>query len=106
MRAATPLAAAPLRRDVSSARLAAAGWADAPAESLEFVLLLAKGLIRRVGLILKNEQGIYDRVAIYKNKKTAELNTIITLLIIYQYGHYIVIYPQSQVFLLLYPIFL
>ena len=47
----------------------AAGWADAPAESLEFVLLLAKGLIRRVGLILKNEQGIYDRVAIYKNKK-------------------------------------
>ena len=35
-------------------------------------MLLCKGLIRRVGLILKNEQGIYDRIAIYKSKKETE----------------------------------
>jgi len=45
------------------------GWASAPADAKEFVLMTSKGLIRRVGLILKNEQGVYDRVAIYKNKK-------------------------------------
>ncbi len=50
----------------------AEGWADAPADALEFVLLLAKGLVRRVGLVLKNEEGIYDHVAIYKNKKAVE----------------------------------
>lgn len=47
----------------------ASGWASAPADAKEFQLLTSKGLIRRVGLILKNEQGIYDRIAIYKNKK-------------------------------------
>ena len=50
----------------------AQGWANAPQDALEFVLLLAKGLVRRVGLILKNEQGVYDRVAIYKSKKEEE----------------------------------
>ena len=45
------------------------GWASAPADAKEFTLLLCKGLIRRVGLILKNEQGIYDTVAVYKSKK-------------------------------------
>jgi predicted AlkP superfamily phosphohydrolase/phosphomutase len=38
---------------------------------------LSKGLIRRVGLILKNENGIYDKVEVYKNKK--ETTPLVTL---------------------------
>ena len=43
-----------------------------PEGAKEFILLLSKGMIRRAGLILKNAEGKYDRVAIYKNKKAAE----------------------------------
>lgn len=50
----------------------ATGWAAAPSDAKEFTVLLSHGLIRRPGLILKNDQGIYDRVAIYKNKKETE----------------------------------
>ena len=34
--------------------------------------MFSKGLIRRPSLILKNEDGIYDRIAMYKNKKSTE----------------------------------
>lgn len=47
----------------------ASGWVAAPADAKEFTVLLSHGLIRRPSLILKNDEGIYDRVAIYKNKK-------------------------------------
>ena len=47
----------------------AKGWVNAPADAKEFTVLLSGGLVRRVGLILPNEQGIYDTVAIYKSKK-------------------------------------
>ncbi len=48
----------------------AKGWdAAAPADALECTLLLSKGLIRRPCLVLKNEAGVYDHVAIYKSKK-------------------------------------
>ena len=50
----------------------AKGWVNAPADAKEFTMLLGKGLIRRPGLILKNEQGVYDHVALYKNKKAEE----------------------------------
>jgi Uncharacterized conserved protein len=50
----------------------ASGWNDAPAGAMEFTMLLSHGLIRRPGLILKNELGIYDRVALYKSKKSEE----------------------------------
>ena len=50
----------------------ATGWANAPADAKEFTILLSGGLIRRPALILKNEEGIYDTVAIYKSKKAAE----------------------------------
>lgn len=50
----------------------ASGWAESPAEAKEFVLLLNYGFIRRNCLILKNENGVYDRVAIYKNKKSTQ----------------------------------
>ena len=47
----------------------ATGWMQAPEDAKEFVILLSKGFIRRPSLILKNEDGIYDKVAIYKTKK-------------------------------------
>lgn len=47
-------------------------WAEAPADAKEFTLLFSGGLIRRPVLILKNEKGIYDHIAIYKNKKSLE----------------------------------
>lgn len=45
------------------------GWADAPADAKEFTILTSEGLIRRPCLILKNADGIYDRIAVYKSKK-------------------------------------
>lgn len=47
----------------------ATGWAAAPEGAKEFVLLTSGGTVRRPCLILANEQGIYDQVAIYKSKK-------------------------------------
>lgn len=51
----------------------ATGWADAPADAKEFTLLLSGGLIRRPGLILKGETGVYDKVILYKNKKDMQV---------------------------------
>lgn len=50
----------------------AENWENAPAGSKEFTILLGGGLLRRPCLILKNEDGIYDRIAIYRNKKDEE----------------------------------
>lgn len=47
----------------------AINWVDAPADAKEFVMLLSHGMIHRPCLILKNEDGLYDHVAIYKSKK-------------------------------------
>ena len=48
------------------------GWEAAPAEAKEFTILFSHGIIRRPSLILKNEQGVYDHVAVYKSKKDLE----------------------------------
>ena len=45
---------------------------DVPEDAREFTVLLSDGRLRRPALILKNEQGVYDRVALYKSKKEAE----------------------------------
>ncbi|MDR2549528.1 MAG: alkaline phosphatase family protein [Desulfobulbus sp.] len=50
----------------------ASGWANAPAGAKEITMLLSGGLLRRPCLVLKNEAGTYDRVAIYKSKKESE----------------------------------
>ncbi len=50
----------------------ATGWTDAPNDAKEFTVLFSKGLLRRPALILKNADGIYDRIALYKNKKSTE----------------------------------
>ena len=48
-------------------------WAaEIPADAKEFVVLLSGGLIRRPALVLKGEDGKYDHIAIYKNKKQLE----------------------------------
>lgn len=53
------------------------GWTEAPEDAKEFTVLLSGGLIRRPALILKGEDGKYDRVAIYKSKK--DLDPIVVL---------------------------
>ncbi len=50
----------------------ATGWEKAPADALEMTILFSHGLIRRPCLLLKNEQGEYDSLAMYKSKKAAE----------------------------------
>ena len=50
----------------------ATGWGAAPEGAKEFTLVLGNALIRRPSLILKNEQGVYDTVAVYKSKKATE----------------------------------
>lgn len=57
---------------VNSPIKAASGWADAPADALEFTVVLGNGYVRRPALILKNAQGVYETVAIYENKKATE----------------------------------
>ncbi len=54
------------------------GWEfEVPADAKEFVIITLYGKVIRYGLILKNEAGVYDRVAIYKDKATAEPVTIL-----------------------------
>jgi len=49
------------------------GWAfEVPADAKEFVMITYGGKVTRNALILKNEQGVYDKVAIYKDKQTPE----------------------------------
>ena len=50
----------------------ATNWVNAPEGAKEFTVLTSKGYTRRPALILKNEQGVYDTVAIYKSKKDIE----------------------------------
>lgn len=47
-------------------------WTNVPEDALEFILLTSGGLTRRPALILKNKDGEYDRVAIYRNKKAQQ----------------------------------
>ena len=48
------------------------GWANAPEGAKELIMLLSMGYMRRPCLILKNADGIYDRVAVFKSKKERE----------------------------------
>lgn len=57
----------------------AEGWLEAPKDAKEFTMLLSGGLIRRPCLVLKNAQGKYDSVAIYKSKKEAEALAVLPL---------------------------
>lgn len=45
------------------------GWAYAPQDAKEFTIIVSGGYVRRPALILKNNEGIYDKIAVYKSKK-------------------------------------
>lgn len=49
-----------------------------PAGAKEFIIPVSNGLERRMGVIYPNEQGIYDKVEIYKNKRAQEPMVIVT----------------------------
>lgn len=56
----------------------ATGWETAvPEGAKEFTILFSRGLVRRMALLTRNAAGIYDTVAIYKNKKAT--TPIVTL---------------------------
>ena len=55
----------------------ASGWADAPQDAKEFVIIVSSSLLRKPALLLKNEQGIYDTIAVYRSKK--DRTPIVTL---------------------------
>ena len=57
----------------------ATGWANAPEDAKEFEMLFSDGFVRNPALILKNEDGIYDRVAVYTSKKDAEPVAVLTV---------------------------
>ena len=48
------------------------GWANAPEGAKEFTVYYKWGKVTRPALILKNEAGKYDKVAIYASKDAAE----------------------------------
>ena len=49
------------------------GWeVEIPADAKEFVIITFFGKVMRPALILKNEAGVYDKVAIYKDKASVE----------------------------------
>lgn len=45
---------------------------EIPANAKEFIILASHGLVRRPALLLKNAEGVYDSIKIYKNKKIDE----------------------------------
>ena len=57
---------------VSSPIKKASGWVMDVGDAKEFSIIIGNGFTKRYGLILKNENGIYDRVAVYKNKQATE----------------------------------
>ena len=54
---------------INSPIKSASGWAFETYDEKEFILLLGAGTVRRPCLILKNDNGDYDQVAIYRSKK-------------------------------------
>ncbi len=45
---------------------------EVPSDAKEFIILASHGLVRRPALLLKNAEGVYDSINIYKNKKIDE----------------------------------
>lgn len=54
-----------------------AGWENAPEGAKEFTIVASSGFSRRPALILKNEKGVYDTVAVYKSKKETKPYVVI-----------------------------
>ena len=61
------------KQDVAVSSIKTAkGWTAAPENALECAILFSKGAVRRPVLILADENGKYNRIAIYKSKKATE----------------------------------
>lgn len=58
----------------------ATGWVSAPGGAKEFTILLSGGLLRRPCLIVKNKEGIYDKVLVFKSKKSEKPLAILSLM--------------------------
>ena len=50
----------------------AKGWSNAPVGAKEFSIPVSGGMERRPVLVIPNEHGVYDKIAIYRSKKDAE----------------------------------
>ena len=62
----------------------ASGWEQAPVDAKECIVVSYGGLVRRPALILKNEDGVYDHVEVYKSKKeTTPLATLYKYKMVY-----------------------
>ncbi len=48
------------------------GWKYAPEGAKEFTILTSQGKNKRFALLLQNEEGSYDRIALYKDKQEKE----------------------------------
>lgn len=58
---------------VNSPIVAPSHWEiELPEGAKEFTILVNNGIVKRPALLLPNDNGKYDRVAVYKNKKTQE----------------------------------
>lgn len=44
-------------------------WANAPEGAKEATILLSNGLIHRIALLTKDDQGVYDTLSLYKTRK-------------------------------------
>lgn len=44
-------------------------WKNAPQGAKEFIILFSKGTVHQNGLILPNDNGVFDTIALYENKK-------------------------------------
>ncbi|MFV0527111.1 MAG: alkaline phosphatase family protein [Lachnospiraceae bacterium] len=58
--------------DIYSPIRPAADWAKAPAGAKEFTIVTSSGALIRPALILQNADGVYDRIAIYKDKTATQ----------------------------------
>lgn len=58
---------------ITSPLVPAFDWDNVPANALEFTILIGDEHTERPALVLRNEQGAFDRVAIYQDKQSMQL---------------------------------
>ena len=64
--------------EIDSPICAPRNWQNAPDGAKELTYMTSEGLIRRPCLIVPNDEGIYDKLYIYKSKKDSEPFAILT----------------------------
>lgn len=74
---ATDMSNQQLDASLSKIKMAEKWDFEIPDDAKEMIILFSRGLVRRVGLLTKNEHGVYDTLTIYKDKK--ENNPIVSI---------------------------